>query len=311
MRNVRSDFKYDRTKQIYEEYVKSKTSYNQLAKKYGVSPQRVSYLISDYRKKNLHKGLSITASKEDREARKNSAVELREKGKPSIAVEIFEEVIAWDEANNNLRGKMDVLGHKKIALVLQADKAPDDKRKKELLTEAVACIAEAIEIGDSIDVPSGAKAIQQVHLASMIFNQSMYLSQAQMSAELRKGVEIITKAIENLPGSEAHKAWALAIKAKLLHRLGQDDKALQTLFEAQAKLYEGYDAEMKGADQAELKLRVWSSGVQLGFAGIYVDQKKLLLAEIHASAVLNTLDPQGVLKARKKEAKDLLKQIRP
>ncbi len=309
MRNVRSDFKYDRTKQIYEEYVKSKTSYNQLAKKYGVSPQRISYLISDYRKKDLHKGLSITAPKEDREARKNIAVELREKGKPSIAVEIFEEVISWDEANNNPRGKMDVLGHKKIALVLQADKAPDDKRKRELLSEAVACIEESLAIGESLEVPGGAKAIQQVHLASMIFNQSQYLSQVQAGTELRKAVEILTKAIEVLPGSEAHKAWAFGIKAKLLHRLGQDDKALQTLFEAQAKLYEGYDAEIKGADQADIKLRVWSSGIQLGFAQIYFDQKRLLLAEIHASAVVNTPDPQGVLKARKKEAKDILNRL--
>ena len=59
MKYIRSDYKINRNKEIYEDYQNSDTSFNKLAQKYGLSPQRIQSIVSDFKKKNLEASLSI------------------------------------------------------------------------------------------------------------------------------------------------------------------------------------------------------------------------------------------------------------
>lgn len=305
--DIRSDYKLKRNKKIYEEYINTDTSFNKLAKKYEISPQRIKFIIEDLKEKGLEKNLTLKSLKVERENYKDTAVKLREQGKLDISLKMFDEILEWDTANDNLRGKMDVLGHKKISLTLLSDTAKSKAKKQGYLSEAIECVKEALVIAESQkDIPVGPKAIQKVHMASLLFKLSSLLDKKNRAAKQREAIEYINSSLKDLPGSKAHRTWPLSIKANILHALGQSQEALEVLYEAQQCLYDGYDGEIKGDDQGELKLRVWNSGVSLAFAKIFADMNKPILAEVHAAAVVNTVDPDDVLVSRKKEAKELL-----
>lgn len=307
----RKDYDVTKAKALYEEYTSSKASYNQLAKKYGISPQRVAFLIKDFKNKGLHEHLSLSASKDEREAYKNKAVTLREQGKHKFALDMLDEVIRWDEQNKNFRGIMDVLGHKKLAYTLMADGVADPQHKGQLLTLALACVEEALNMGKEVpDLPVGPVLTQYVHYAGLLLTTAD-LETAQVATKKRNlAIEYLDKALSNgFTGSTAHKAWPLSIKAKALHALGQSEQALDCLLQAQKMLYLGYEEELKLNDQAEMKIRVWSSGISLGLGKLLLETGKPLLAEVHFAAVITTPDPDGILVARKKEAKKLLASI--
>jgi hypothetical protein len=119
----------------------------------------------------------------------------------------------------------------------------------------------------------------------------------------------IEEAIQTLPGSKAHKSWPSAMKAKILNKLGKPDEALETVAQAEKWLYEGYDDEMQNADQAEIKIMVWKSGLDLARAEIYMDQNKTLLAQYYLDNIINQSDPQKILVNRKKEARGMREGI--
>lgn len=308
--DLRSDYKLKRNKKIYEEYINTNASFNILAKKYDLSPQRIRFIIEDLKNKGLEKRLKVSDKKTKRESFKDIGVALREQGKLDTSIKIFDDILAWDDANNNLRGKIDVLGHKKINLTLLSDNASSDSIKLKYLEDAEKCMKESFQIAKSQKgIPLGSKATQKVHMASLLFRLSALLDDKNRAVKQREAIEYLDSALQNLPGSKAHRAWPLSIKANILHALGQTQKALEALYEAQQCLYDGYDGEIKGADQGEMKLRVWSSGVSLALAKIYIDMHKPILAEIQASAVTVTPDPDKILVARKKEAKKILSSL--
>ena len=310
MNDIRSDFKLDRNQEIYEEHVNTGASYNELAKKYDLSPQRISSIIKDVKDKGLNSKLITESPKEERERYKNLAVELREQGKLELALSMLDSVVSWDAANNNARGQVDALGHKKITLTLMADSSTDSSQKRQLLSQAVEIVEEALKIAESGDERlKGAVVTQKVQYASLLIKQSEFLDVKAKAEQLRKALETLDSCIKVFPGSEAHKAWPLAIKANALHELGRYDDSINTLHEAQKALFSGYDGEIKGADQAPMKLRVWNSGIMLGFSKIFADTNKPVLAEVYAMAVVQTPDPEGVLTARKKEAKAIIEKI--
>ncbi len=249
-------------------------------------------------------------SKDQRETAKNQAVVLREQGKLEEALAQFNAIIAWDIENANPRGQMDVLGHKKITLTLLADSCEDGDKKTLYINQASECIEEAIRLGKENDLPKGPLATQYVHKASLHLKYAGVYSPKEKTMQLKYALEAVDKGLEDLPGSKAHRAWALSIKANILHEQKRTDEALDVLLEAQRCLYEGYDAEMEAQDQGAIKLRVWSSGISLALGKVFADTGKPILAEIYLAAVLQTPDPEGILKARKSEAQKLLDTLK-
>lgn len=244
-----------------------------------------------------------------REEAKNKAVVLREQGNLEEALTILNNVISWDQENANPRGQMDALGHKKITLTLLADNTQDIKKRRTYIDEATKCIEQAIKLGKENDLPKGTIAIQYVHKASLHLKYAHLYESFEKTTQLKYALEAIDAGLENLPGSKAHRAWALTIKANILHEQKRFDEALEVLFDAQRCLYEGYAAEMKAQDQGTIKLRTWSSGIFLTLGKVYLDTGKPILAEICFSSVLKTPDPEGILKARKDEARKLLDML--
>src|SRR4030067_2043216 len=105
---MRKDYLIERNKEIFEEYTKKDESYNTLSKKYGLTPQRIQKVILDFKGNELAINLKVDSPKDEREKLKNKAVEMRESGKLNISLEMFNKVIEWDKANNNLKGQIDV-----------------------------------------------------------------------------------------------------------------------------------------------------------------------------------------------------------
>jgi len=238
-------------------------------------------------------------SKEQREKIKNEAVELREGGKHDEALSMFDEVISWDKENENTSGLVDVLGHKKITLKLMTDVAEEDEKEK-LMEKTQEVAQEGLDLAvKKFGKDSGQVAIQNAHYASLLNSME----------KPKEALEYVGNALESLPGSEAHKTWVLGMKAQAEILLEKYDDALKTLQLAQDKLFEGYDEEASDDDQAEIKLRVWNSGIMLGFAQVYAKTKKPLLAEVYAGAVLATPDPDNILENRRVETQKILDSL--
>lgn len=310
MENFRSDYKVERNKKMYEEYINTDISFNKLALKYNISPQRARYIINDLKNKGLNKTLDLKSGKKAKDEYKKAAVELRESGKHSLALEMFEQVYKWEKAKNETKGVMDVLGHIKITLVSMAEKTNNAQKKKEHMNQAQEATQEALELGKKDkSIKPGTLAIQKVHLGSLIADEALLFKGTEEQNKLKESIKLFDDALKNFPGSKAHKAWPLGNKAKSLILLKEYEKALKTLQEAQQDLFAGYEEEMSNKDQGNLKLRVWNSGVMLGFAAVYAKSNKPLLAEVYASAVINTPDPDGILTNRKKQAKTILENL--
>lgn len=296
---------------IYDEYVSTKTSFSLLAKKYGLTSQRISFIINDLKSKGLEKKLELTDTKETREGYKDLAVEMREKGSLELSLKMFDELIEWDTKHKNFKGLMDVFGHKKIALGLLSDKTDNKALQTKYLTEAIECIEKALAVSkENPNIPAGSTAVQHVHKASLLAKISENSTGKEKHRKLTEALKLIDSALPGFPGSPAHLAWPLGIKAVLLHLLGKDVEAISVLGEAEKALFVGYEQELKNEVQGKLHLRVWNTGILLRYAIIYADAKKPILAEAYASAVINTPDPEKILVVRKREARRLLKSIR-
>lgn len=250
------------------------------------------------------------SSKEDREAYKNKAVETREAGNLKESLKMFEDIFKWDEKNGNTRGAIDIIGHIRITLTRMSIEATDRDIKENFLKRASdACEKALMIINSNNGLPDGVLAIHQVHYASSILSLTK-INDKNKEENLTKALSIISLAIEKLPGSKAHKAWPLNIKAKILYALGRGDEAVKTLAEAEVLLFEGYDEEVSGGDQAEIKLNAWLSGIHLTFASICKKEGKIILARHYASSVLTIEDPKNTLGERKKEARRILDSLK-
>ena len=173
MKTQRSDYNTDRNKQIYDEYLTSNASFNALAKKYNLTPQRVSAIVNELKSKGIGAKLTSNESKEQRDAYKDQAVEMREKGSLDLSIKMFDEVLIWDTEHDNKRGLTDVLGHKKISLTLLADKASSTEDKKKYLSEALKCIEQGISVAETMtDYAPGNLSIQKVHMGSLLLQLS-------------------------------------------------------------------------------------------------------------------------------------------
>lgn len=308
MTKIRSDHKTSRNQQIYQEYISTDTSYNKLAKKHGLTPQRINKIVNDIKEMGLGETLSDKDSKEKREKFKNKAIELREQGKVALALDMFEQILEWDRNNNNINGQMDVLGHKKIALTLKVDTAKTIEEKLESLKLAEKTIMEAIKLGKKESIDAGRIAIQEIHMGTILLQQSE-TENSTKTETATQAIKYLETAMKNLAGSPAHKAWPSRALGLAYYYSGNTEKALKTLFDAEKLLVQGYQDEISAGDQGRIKIKVWASGIQMALAQIMYKEKKLFLAEMYAAAVAGTPDPDNILATRKKEAKELLAKI--
>ena len=309
--NMRKDYLIERNKEIFEEYKKKDESYNTLSKKYGLTPQRIQKIISDFKYNELAINLKVNSPKDEREKLKNKAVEMRESGKLNIGLEMFNKVIEWDKANNNLKGQIDVLGHLKIVFKLMSDREKNNNNKLKLLEKAAEINKQALELAESSgEINKGMVAIQKVHYANIIVDIAKLNVSNKKNDSLKQALKIIDEAIADLPGSKSHMSWALNTKAKIQFLLGNIKDALDSLNYAENCLYEGYDDEMKHGNLAEMKINVWLSGLLITKAVICKETGKYLLAKQYANSVINFDDPGRSLVNRKNQAKKILKSLK-
>lgn len=247
---------------------------------------------------------------ETRDQLKNEAIELRETGKFEEALQKFKQVIQMDDESSNFRGKMDVLGQLRITYTRMSGGESDNQKRKDLKKLAMQTVDEIFRVATQHpEIPEGAKTIAQVHLANSLVDYAMELDPSERTTLLENALRNASEAVEKLPGSKAHKAWAANVKAQALYGLGRVDEALDTINQGEKWIFEGYEEELTKDDQAELKLNVWLSGLHLTMAKICQLEKKPLLARHYASAVLAIVDPTGTLSERKKDAQRILDSI--
>lgn len=318
---MKNTFQSERNQQIYNEYINSDSSFNTLARKYEVTPQRIAAIVKDFKNKGLGQNLKNTDPKENREQYKNNAVELREKGNYEISISLFEQIMAWDKANNNLRGLNDVIGHTVIAYNKLAQKATTPEAKKQFFEKSKDLLTQSLDIIKTAKLPTGPANITKTHLASTNFNLAMNTEdKKQRKQHLEQALDAVEQALTDFPGSQAHKAWPLKIKAQILHAQGKTDEAFEALILAEKFLYIGYPEEMGwaenrkdvktiGNDQARLKILKWLNMLHLLYAQICAETNRKILAEHYLNSVITMHDPEGFLAENKKEAKKLLKTL--
>lgn len=249
-------------------------------------------------------------NKKQREEIKNEAAKVRESGKLEKALNMFEEVRAWDKANENTKGEVDVMGHIRICYTRLADEADEPTKATELRMSAIEISEEALEIAENSNAfDKGGVAIQKIHFASAMMDIARNASQGEKTKQLERGLKIIDEAIANLPGSEAHKAWPTNTKGKILAELGRENEALQVLIDGEKFISAGYHDEVANGDQAKMKMNVWWSGLLITRAGIYIKQDKTLLAKHALATVLQISKEEKALGERAKEAQRMLDRM--
>jgi len=248
---------------------------------------------------------------EEREQAKNHAVEVRESGDLVGAEEALKQVIDWDQTNQNHRGQVDALGHLRIVYTKLAEEQMELQGKQAYRARARECVDQALGILDAHpEIPQGPRSTLQVHLASTIFDSAKdEVDPTAKISKLTDALEIVSQAMETLPGSLAHKAWPANLKAQILYELERKNEAWEVLMQAEKSMYDGYEAEISGGDQGELKLNVWLSGLMLTKAEICRREGKTILARHYAEYIVNMTDPHQALGQRKKDAQKILGQI--
>ncbi len=254
--------------------------------------------------------LNMTDSKQMREDQKNLGVKEREAGNLENAVNIFSEVISWDQENNNPTGEMDALGHLRITYSLLAHQQEIAEEKRHYLEMAMDTAENILEIGRTqLEKSKNELAIPLAHSVDARMEFAEFIDEPARAEMLRQALNDIEVSITNLPGSEAHKAWVLQKRAQIQYLLGNVDDALVTLNNAEISLFNGYDEEINSGDQADMKLNIWLSGLFLAKATIYSNSNRPILARHYANAVLSIDDPDDFLVNRKNEAKKLINTL--
>ena len=242
-----------------------------------------------------------------------SAVKTRESGDLLQALEMFQELLAWDIKNKTPEKQMDTLGHRRICYTRLADEIEikDPKEAKKLRYSALESVENAMMIGKKYPKLKDQSAIQKVHYASASYDLTKYITIKQEKIKvLVKAYKIIKQAVKELPGSSAHKAWPSNTKAKIEYDLGLKHEAIKTLTEGERLIFEGYAEEFARGEDAELKFGVWLSGLHLTQANIAIQENMPLLAKHYATSVIMTLDPKNVLGERKKEAQRIIDSLK-
>ena len=318
MKKTRKDYKENRNKKIYEEYINTDTSFNKLANKYTLSPQRVRYLVNDYKKRGLGEELPLTATRKDRERYKNLAVELRENNKLTQSVQMLNQVINWDRKHKEWKLLSESLSHISVSYTKIAGITHTKKKQTEYLKKGRDYLEEVLQLYKAGKITKGKAQIAKVHLVSNIIWTNELVGERKQIKELKKALKLVNSALKDFPGSEAHKTWALNKKAQVLHRLGKSERAIEVLKESEQKLYEGYFEEFEiarkkkdkeGADQSTLKINVWLAGIHATMAVICHETGRNIMARHYANSILKIPDPEGMFGIKRRDMKKILEDL--
>lgn len=317
---MKKSYKHDRNGQIYEDYIGGNGSYNELARKYSLTPQRIQAIVSHIRTNQMGTKLSLDAEQKEREQAKDLAVELREHGDLQSAENLFKQIIEWDEKHENFRGMNDVLGHLKIISDKLADNETNPVEKLKYYDISQRYLEKCLVLSHKYNLPKDRSAITRVHLALLMLKRSSFLQENQKEKSLVEALGVIDEALIDLPGSQAHRSWPLNGKAKILLMLKRYSDVLETLQEAERALYVGYDEEMGRSaentgtriianDQARMKLNVWHANLFVTYAKLYSATDKPILAKHYASAVMAFDKKDKSISSARTEAQKILNEL--
>lgn len=243
--------------------------------------------------------LDTKARKEELELAREKATTINEL---LALIPKIQKVIDVETKESNYRGVVDALGHKKLIYSKASFLNPSNPEylQKELETAKMA-----------LDVAKNNKTenypIAIIHYCGAVIDQQSKKDSVDNKL-LSDSLNEVSIAMRNFPGSKAHLAWPSLSKARLEILLNKLDEAEDSLCYGIRSLSAGYEEETKNPNGL-LKLKVWLSGLQLGFALLCKKRNQPELAKMWASTVINTDDPEGQLSTRKQQAKDLLSRL--
>ncbi len=291
----RPNYNQKRNFKIFEEFING-SSYNKLAKKYNISTQRAQAIVKDVINKITKAGLTDNATETDRNRLRSLAIYYITKREPLKAIPLLEQCANWDlthqtkdsKPDNNYRGLEEIYGNLATCYIILGDQTSTKKNKIKNYNIAEDYLNKGIKLHkDHDDLPEGAKVTAQAHLASLMARKAINLEPKDRDKILIEARDLINTVILTLPGSHAHKAWPMNIKAKTLLALGDYNEAFDTVLEAEKLLFEYYDEEINwatmegksviGNDQAEVKIKTWLQMLQ--------ETKKLITDASNKSAM--------------------------
>lgn len=163
--------------------------------------------------------LDPSDTKEKRDERKNEAIRTREAGKLEEAVEIFSEVLAWDQENENPKGEMDTLGHLRIIYSKLADQQENEDEQRHYFEMAMDTAESILEIGrTALGLEKKELSIPLIHSADARMDFSRYLDGDARHEMLRLALEDMSYAMEYMASSELEnifgKEYAESLKQK-------------------------------------------------------------------------------------------------
>src|SRR3989344_2809167 len=209
-------------------------------------------------------------------------VKLRESGLLSEALLKVNDLLTVHEESNNKKGLIEALGHKRLVLSHIAEAKNSKKEKESVIKEMLEVAGKAIEIAEKeFSGDKGMRALLNMHLADALISYSEHSKTLSKNDILHNALELVTKSINDLGGSKAHKAWGLNKKAQIHHLLNET--------------------------HGVMKIKIWLTGLWLTYAKIAKDTGKKEIANLYANAVKNLPDPEKTLVLRKKQAERMMK----
>ncbi len=240
----------------------------------------------------------------------NHAVSLRESGHLVESLTFFKQIAGFDKKHNRYQDLIDVFGHIRITYTRLADDTNSTYEKNKYLYKALLTLKDAISIANTHqEITKGSKSILSAHTASLILKISLINSKYKKEL-LSYALKHIDKALKDLPGSEAHKSWPANTKAQILLELENLTEATKVITKAENWLKTGKKTELQSNDpHSRIKIDVWTTGIYLTKAKIYMAELKPILARFYAQLVLDYPTISDHLTERKKDAKKLIQEI--
>ncbi len=243
----------------------------------------------------------------------DEAVNLREQGRLEEALARFEDLRRALEATNSFRSLVTVLGNLRITHTLLSNVASDNDSRLAHLEQASECVDAALAVmsAHAEEVPQGNRPIFLVHSASIKRHRANLLVSAEERAGLLdSALTDLDLALQEFPGSRAHRAWPLSLKAKVLCDMEDFEGALKAISSGKTALALGRAEELQ-SDGGERNLLIWESGLMLVEARVLYEQGDVEGALSLLQRVLDMTPPLSypdTLAVRKDEARRLIKE---